>query len=926
MRGNSEYIGHTACQGKGCLSSDGLALYKEDERITGYCFSCETFFRDPLGERSIDEVSLDIGKRVENPTQDFKSIEKRFPTGKIPERSLNKDTCDYFGVRLGYNESNGEVSEHFYPYYKDNDLVGYKVRGVEHKSFSAIGSISGCELFGQSQSREGGKLLVITEGELDCMSAHQIFRGMGKNYNVVSLSFGANTRSIKANLEFVEGFESVVLAFDQDEKGESAAREVASLLSPGKAKIMGNPLKDISDLLMAGRGRELYALLGSAKEYRPDGIIRLSQAYDELFKNDSTESVPYPWEGLNKKLYGIRKGELVTITSGSGMGKALANSESVLTPFGFTTMGEISEGDLVVGEDGMATKVKYKSPQGIRKIFKMTFRDGTSVNCDGNHLWTVKGKRKKDWEVLTTNELMSRKLQTETLDSRNKSGKGSPTYNYRIPAISPVEFSGREIDELPLHPYVVGVLLGDGGMTTRTIKISNSNKGLLDRVNSLLPRGYKLSDYKFISGCYQVQVIIDHNVHCEGGGRGAFVDYIKGANIGDCLLQKSIYKSIPHSYKISSVESRGELLKGLNDTDGCWEGTRLVGFDVSSEALHGDYLFVSRSLGHTFSSSNRIPTFKGPDGKTRMGERSYRAYKVKSMGFNSIVSIDYSHEEEASCIAIDNESKLFITSGFKPTHNSEVVRKFEHHLFKKTPDNIGILALEENIGRTQWGIMSVEAELPLHILEERGDIPQERIRGWWEDTIGTGRFISYDHFGSTSEDNLINQIRYLIKGMDCQWIILDHLSIVVSSMDGGDERKTIDSIMTRLRQLVEETGVGMFLVSHLRRPSGDKGHEQGVEVSLSHLRGSQAIAQLSDAVISLERNQQATSEKEANLTTVRVLKNRYAGLTGIATDLYYNRETSMLEEVTDREKFLADAEADGMQFEDTKKGLDYAKY
>ena len=110
-------------------------------------------------------------------------------------------------------------------------------------------------------------------------------------------------------------------------------------------------------------------------------------------------------------------------------------------------------------------------------------------------------------------------------------------------------------------------------------------------------------------------------------------------------------------------------------------------------------------------------------------------------------------------------------------------------------------------------------------------------------------------------------------------------------------------LMNRLRSLVEETGVGMILVSHLRRASGDRGHEKGIEVSLSHLKGSQGIAQLSDCVIALERNQQAEDIDESNTTKVRVLKSRYTGDTGLACSLRYNTETGRLFEVTDEETF-----------------------
>jgi len=237
---------------------------------------------------------------------------------------------------------------------------------------------------------------------------------------------------------------------------------------------------------------------------------------------------------------------------------------------------------------------------------------------------------------------------------------------------------------------------------------------------------------------------------------------------------------------------------------------------------------------------------------------------------------------------------------------SAIVRELEHHLLTQTTDKIGVLALEEDVARTGWGIMSIEANIPLHIREERKGIPEEDLRDYFNATLGTGRVFTLDHFGSTASESLLNKIRYLVNGLGCSWIFLDHLSIVVSGMDdSGNERIVIDKLMTDLRSLVQETGCGMFLVSHLRRTGGDKGHEKGEEVSLSHLRGSQSIAQLSDSVIALERNQQADDERLANTTMVRILKNRYAGLTGLACALEYNKNTGRLLEVEpdDTEEF-----------------------
>jgi twinkle protein len=135
----------------------------------------------------------------------------------------------------------------------------------------------------------------------------------------------------------------------------------------------------------------------------------------------------------------------------------------------------------------------------------------------------------------------------------------------------------------------------------------------------------------------------------------------------------------------------------------------------------------------------------------------------------------------------------------------------------------------------------------------------------------------------------------MAKAMDCKYVFIDHVSIIVSAQSNGDERKAIDEIMTKLRTLVQETGISLFVVSHLKRPES-KGHEEGATTSLAQLRGSASIAQLSDIVIGLERNAQADDPTERNTTRVRVLKNRFSGETGKACSLLYSMETGRMTE------------------------------
>jgi len=227
---------------------------------------------------------------------------------------------------------------------------------------------------------------------------------------------------------------------------------------------------------------------------------------------------------------------------------------------------------------------------------------------------------------------------------------------------------------------------------------------------------------------------------------------------------------------------------------------------------------------------------------------------------------------------------------------SQVLREIVWHLIQKTKDNIGLMFLEESVRKTALSLMSLAANVPLHLPD--ANISDEERKRCFDETLGTGRLYLFDHFGSTSVDNIVNRVRYMAKGMECRYIMLDHVSIIVSAQESGDERKAIDEIMTKLRMLVQETNIALIIVSHLKRPS-DKGHEEGAVTSLAQLRGSGSIAQLSDLVIGLERNGQAEDMIERNTTRVRVLKNRYSGVTGPACNLLYNKETGRMFEIED---------------------------
>lgn len=235
------------------------------------------------------------------------------------------------------------------------------------------------------------------------------------------------------------------------------------------------------------------------------------------------------------------------------------------------------------------------------------------------------------------------------------------------------------------------------------------------------------------------------------------------------------------------------------------------------------------------------------------------------------------------------QGELVMLTAGSGTGKSTFIRELEYYIGVTKGKKCGIIALEESTKKTGLELMSIEANKRLCITGD--SVTHAEKEALYYRTIGNGNYFLYDHFGSLDGDNLLAKLRYMAVALDCHYLFLDHISIAISGLDEADERKAIDKLMTNLRQLVEETGIALFVVSHLKRVDKGQSHEEGGSTSLSQLRGSHAIAQLSDMVIGLERNQQGDSPNTIN---IRILKNRYSGDTGLTGSLYYDKDTGRL--------------------------------
>jgi twinkle protein len=455
----------------------------------------------------------------------------------VRSRGLTQETARKFGYRtVDYRGQQAWAAN-----YRDTSgaIVAQKVR-TKDKDFTVLGTAKRMTFFGQHLWSRGKKI-VITEGEIDCMTVSQL---QDHKWPTVSLPQGAAgaRRSIKDNWDYLNGFEEVILMFDMDEAGQKAAQEVAEMLPVGKAKIARLPLKDANECLLKGEGGAIINAVWQAREYRPDGIVSASDLRELVTKPEVQSDIVYPFPRLNEITKGIRRGELVTVTAGSGIGKTTLCSEVAM------------------------------------------------------HL------------------------------------------------------------------------------------------------------------------------------------------HSKGQRIGLIMLEESNQRTLRNLIGI-------HLSKNLT---------------VDPEAASTEE--VEGAFDELFGSSDR----------------------------------------------------------------------------------------------------------PVYL---------------------------YDHFGSTDVDLVCNRIRFMAKALDVDYVILDHISILVSGLATGDERKLIDMAMTKLRTLVQEIDIGLILVSHLRRPEGDRGHEDGAKVRLGQLRGSHAIAQLSDICLSLQVDPE---DPHSNVRHLFVLKNRFTGQTGPADTLVYDQDTGRL--------------------------------
>lgn len=343
-----------------------------------------------------------------------------------------------------------------------------------------------------------------------------------------------------------------------------------------------------------------------------------------------------------------------------GTGKGGLPSTKVATPTGWTTLGEIQVGDQIINPDGGVTRVKGVYHRGRMEMFRVTFSDGATTVCSADHLWNVRTAVRK-WRGMSYETLELREIQSRGLHDVNGNAK------HYIPMTAPVEYEG---SELPLPPYLVGYLLGNGGLSGWTNVVSIPDQETVDRLNGLMgcPLHPK-SRYDYI--------IKDPVVNA----------WIDSENLKGC---RSHEKHLPEAYLWATVENRLELLRGLCDADGHATATGGVEYSTTSANLRDAFVTLVQSLGGTCSVAEKHPTYTY-QGEQREGRLAYRIYAslpssivpfrlrrkvndyivpTKYEPTRAIVGVQSIGEHECICIQVEAANQLYVTDDFIVTHNT----------------------------------------------------------------------------------------------------------------------------------------------------------------------------------------------------------------------------------------------------------------
>lgn len=658
-------------------------------------------------------------------------------------------------------------------------------------------------------------------------------------------------------------------------KDKSVLRSIAALADVMLARASDN--SEVSkDILEEAEER----ILELAQQQSTQGFTTILDAIEDAGSVDAYMEVmcdpkemtglPTGFIDLDKILGGLQKKSLILIAARPSMGKALRCDEPILTIYGWKRNDELKLGDRLASIDGGESFVTGVFPQGVRKMFSVAFSDGRTIEADEEHLWSVSYRAWVSPRVLTTSKL--REMLTR---KRYQNRLWIDTFDGNFGSEAP----------LPLHPYAMGALIGNGDLTSSTPKFSTRDQETRIRLIETLPHGMtmrRINKYDWS--------IADPTTAGNRVNTVMSAVFLRGL----CSHEKFI----PQEFLRAGRAQRVELLRGLMDTDGNVEKTGSLVYSTSSLRLAENVQYLARSLGGQSTISRRdepVFTYKG---ERKIGLPAYRVYishedasefvhlkrKKERVAARkrscrlTVTSITESNPHPCQCIAVSHPSKLYIAShGFIVTHNTASAINIAVNVVTEDPEKVvAVFSLESSKESLHKRMLAGIAEVSSKRAQEGFISHDEKVKLksallWLAD-----KHIEIDDTSGLS----VMQMRSKCRRLKQKWgrldlIVIDYVQLVRATGKNGNREQEVSSVSRGSKALAKGLDVPVLALAQLSRKNEERGDKRPM---LSDLRESGSLEMDADVVAFIHRPEYYASEDDPNvergIAEIIIAKNR----------------------------------------------------
>jgi replicative DNA helicase len=639
-----------------------------------------------------------------------------------------------------------------------------------------------------------------------------------------------------------------------------AKEDVQTLVDDAERRIFG-----LAERRLEGSALPVGRILKNTFEY----IERLYE------RKEHVTGVATGFEKLDLETSGLQPADFIIIAGRPSMGKAQPLDSKIKTVTGWKRMGDLRAGDELASLDGRRSLVAAIFPQGVQQIYRVTFSDGRSAECTGDHLWRVHYRSWTEPRTLTT-ERVAQMLRAQR-------------YRHRLWIDTPSgEYGHREA--LPLDPWLLGALLGDGKLSGSSLMFSTSQPEMLERLRERASQEFTLR----AAGGYDwriVQVGGAHRTGVAGVAPNRLMEAFRSLGLWGI---RSDQKFIPEVYLNASNDARLELLCGLMDTDGWVERWGSARFCSTSERLARDVAELVRSLGGWCAVRRRSTTYtdrgtkkvgrpafvcniQHPQSIFRLtGKRSRALTAPQRHRWPVFLSVEPVRMAEAQCISVTHPSGLYITDDYVITHNTAFALNIAQHVGIATRGKVLVLSLEMSAPQLVQRMLCAEAKVDSQAVRTG----RLSASDWHRLTAAAGRLSEAAIFIDDSPGLTVLEARAKARRMKAEHgldlLVIDYLQLMRGRASMESRQQEISEISRSLKALAKELGVPVVALSQLSRAVESRA-TRDFRPQLSDLRESGALEQDADLILFLYRPSQYKEDlppDEANITELIIGKQR----------------------------------------------------